>query len=232
MSQGITTPASDGLWSLLSYWRKAKSQLDWEIPTYMSVHGNVQPVMGKSKCGGSEDTWTLQLECCADEGVICHLSSTVGKDSGKLLRHESSIIYRDGEANLCKCWVPSAPTTSIQAGTTCQTPTHLPSRYLVPSVQKDKHGDLTQPLPSHRVGMGSHLQSRHSQEAQWHQSPTKQVKTRNLGSRSPECFREGPNTLVKSLIQQGTPLPEGGIEVGITVPVVYLSHGKGEEFNF
>lgn len=100
MSQGITTPASDGLWSLLSYWRKAKSQLDWEIPTYMSVHGNVQPVMGKSKCGGSEDTWTLQLECCADEGVICHLSSTVGKDSGKLLRHESSIIYRDGEANL------------------------------------------------------------------------------------------------------------------------------------
>lgn len=38
--------------------------------------------------------------------------------------------------------------------------------------------------------------------------------------------------MVKSLIQQGTPLPEGGIEVGITVPVVYLSHGKGEEFKF
>lgn len=44
--------------------------------------------------------------------------------------------------------------------------------------------------------------------------------------------RDSANTLVESLIQQGTPLPEGGIEVGITVPVVYLSHGKGEEFSF
>lgn len=49
MSQGITSPASDGLWSLPSYWRNAKAQLDWEIAAYMCVYGDVQPVVEKYK---------------------------------------------------------------------------------------------------------------------------------------------------------------------------------------
>lgn len=179
MSQGITTPASDGLCSLLSYWRKGKAQLDREIPTYMSVHGDVQPVIGKYKC---VELWR-HLNNTA--GMLCWLRSR----HCHLQKVKIQVNFWDmGEASSTEMEKPISVSVEhhqlpLLLSRLVPHVRHPPPRYLVPSVQKDKQGDCTQPLLSHRVGMGSHLQSRHSQEAQWHQSPSKQVKTRNLGPR-------------------------------------------------